>query len=301
MKPRHIPVHIITGFLGCGKTTLLNRILQESHGKKIAVIVNEFGEVGLDASLIENHSQDFVEMANGCLCCALNEDLVKTLKNLSERNDYDAVVLETTGVADPLPIVWTFYREAYQGYFRFGGIVTVIDTLHFLKMEKQAKEVKLQAERADFFYLAKTDLGDPSTLTQVKKRIYEINPNARLVSSEEAGWIDLIFDFESKKNISPNHLHHDHSAAYDNLAFSFKGIPVNLDQVEDFFEALPPQVFRAKAVFCDSQTKQNYVMHGVCGRIEFFPLQKARVQSVVLIGKNFDQNHLKKLFKDYFS
>lgn len=301
---RHVPFHIVSGFLGSGKTTLVNRILHDSHGKRFAVIVNEFGKVGLDDKLLDVASGDFVKMDNGCLCCALNEDLVLTLKKLAARDDYDAVILETTGVADPLPITWAFYREAYLGAFRFGGIVTVVDALHLDTMLANAEETQVQVERGDFIYLAKTDLCSDDQLDHVTKKIRTINSFAKTVDARESGWMDLIFDFEPDQarrdfvsSVSGVGHHHDHGANFDSVSLPIPQGKKNVDELESVFEDLPPEVFRAKTVFWDEIQKKVFAMHAVCGRVEFYELAEKKQQDapdvVVLIGKGLDESKMK--------
>lgn len=293
---RHVPFHILTGFLGSGKTTLLNRVLRESHGQRFAVIVNEFGEIGLDDKMIDLASGDFVKMDNGCLCCALNEDLAKMLAKLASRDDYDAIILETTGVADPLPVTWTFYREACLGAFRFGGIVTVVDVLHFDEMNKKAAEVRAQIDRGDFLYLSKTDLCPTKQVSQVADKIRKINSFAKIVDGRDPAWLELIFDFapdEERKGFvsaSQGHAHHhDHAATFDSLSLEIPQALRVVDKMEALFEKLPPEVFRAKAVFWSADENKAFAMHAVCGRVEFYELSGKTSEDVpnvaVLIGK----------------
>lgn len=300
LMKRHVPFHIVSGFLGSGKTTLLNRILRESHGRRFAVIVNEFGEVGLDDKMLDLASEDFVRMDNGCLCCALNEDLAKTLEKLSKRDDYDAVILETTGVADPLPVTWTFYREAHLGAYRFGGIVTVVDVLHFDKMLARADDVRVQVDRGDFLYLSKTDRCEESRIQKVVQEIRKINSFAKILDSRDKAWMDLIFDFEpneerqnfASQTQTEGH-HHEHGADYDSVSQKIPEAKCNTDKMEEIFENLPSQVFRAKAVFWDTDKKKAIAMHAVCGRVEFYELcgkSAADVPNVaVFIGKNLGE------------
>lgn len=293
----HKPVYILSGYLGSGKTTLLNRILKESHGKRFAVIVNEFGEVGLDGSLISS-SQDFVKMDNGCLCCALNEELVETIDKLVKRDDYEAIVLETTGIADPLPISWTFFREQFVGHFRFGGIVTVIDALHYEDMFDLSEEALIQLERADFVYLSKTDLCSSERIEKVKNYIQSQNPNARLVDQKDQKAIELLFDTGSDLELKNLKEHiHDHGHDYQSFCVELNNKAVSLDDMEDFFEALPKNIFRAKAAFLEKNGDEYYIMHSVCGRVEFYKSELDIEKPVVIfIGKDFDAKELEKSF-----
>ena len=313
MAKNHKPVYILSGFLGAGKTTLLNKILREEHGHKFAVIVNEFGEVGLDGALIEG-SQDFVKMDNGCLCCALNAELVQTIAKLNLRDDYDAVILETTGVADPLPIAWTFFREQFTDSYRFGGIVTVVDVLNFAQMTHEALEVMLQIERADYLYISKTSLVAEKQVQALEVFLKENNANARVVLDTDVDWLDLVFDFGgdvgarravpllNEPSLAHDHKsahdhRHDHKSAYASLAVPLQGLAVSLNKMEEFFEELPLAVFRAKAAFTDVATHKTYVMHAVCGRVEFYETAlNIETPVCIFIGKKFDEVELKKDF-----
>lgn len=291
----HIPVTILSGFLGSGKTTLINRVLRESHGIRFALIINEFGEIGIDAGMIQG-PQDFVKMDNGCLCCVLNDELEKTIQKLKCRDDYDAIILETTGIADPLPIAWTFLRPQFGDAFRFAGIVIVVDTLHLDTMLKQARETKTQIERADYLYLAKSDVSTPKQIEETVKRIHDMNPNARLTQCTDPDWLALMFDFDSRKKFTlaahPASAH-DHSHAFQSVAISLKGKRISLNDMEDFFETLPKEIFRAKAVFQEKDDRL-IVIHSVCGRVDFYEEPKFKGElAAVFIGKKIDEQELR--------
>lgn len=294
MALHHIPVYVISGFLGAGKTTLLNRILTEEHGRRFAVIVNEFGEVGLDGSLIEG-SQDFVKMDNGCLCCALNAELMETVEKLKSRDDFDAILLETTGVADPLPVAWTFFREQFLGCFRFGGIVTVADVQNFSRMNDEALEVVLQIERADYLYISKTQQVSSAQVGAFEVLLKDLNTNARVVRDADPKWLDLLFDFggDEKTLKELRDHHHDHGQEFDSVAVSLVGKTVRLNEMEEFFETLPKSIFRAKTAFKDVDSGKTFVMHSVCGRVEFYETNLVIEEPVaIFIGKNFDPKDL---------
>lgn len=289
---KRIPVTIITGYLGSGKTTLINKILREQQSLALALIVNEFGEIGLDGALLSG-PQDFVKMDNGCLCCVLSEELIETIGALKKRNDYQGVVLETTGIADPLPIAWPFLRPEFEDKFRFSSIITVVDCLHFDVMSKQASEVVLQVERADYLYLSKTDLVDLAQLDQLKERLKTINPNARFVESTEDHWVDLMFESIKEERQAPSEIthHHDH---HDFMSESFSVTkPLRLEDVEDLFEALPKEVYRAKAVFQNPE-KKWIAIHSVCGRVDWYELHDFQGdQALVFIGKKLPLERLR--------
>ncbi len=224
MNPTHArtPVTVLTGFLGAGKTTLLNRILSERHGQRIAVIENEFGELGIDNDLVVHADEEIFEMNNGCLCCTVRGDLVRILGNLMKRRDkFDAILVETTGLADPGPVIQTFFAdEEVSEKTWIDGIVTVVDAQHFLTQEEQSHEAEEQVAFADVIVLNKVDLAGEQTAAKVEARLHEINPTAKVLRSSRAQVpIDQIvgiqaFSLERALEIEPElltHEPHDHS------------------------------------------------------------------------------------------
>ena len=183
-----VPVSILTGFLGSGKTTLLNRILSEEHGKRIAVIENEYGEVGIDQALVINADEEIFEMANGCICCTVRGDLIRVLGNLMKRRDkFDYVLVETTGLADPGPVAQTFFMDdEIRAEFSLDGIVTLVDAAHIEQQLGRSGESTEQIAFADVLVLNKTDLVNGEALDQLESRLREMNRMARVVRSERA-------------------------------------------------------------------------------------------------------------------
>ena len=183
-----VPVTILTGFLGSGKTTLLNRILSEQHGKRIAVIENEFGEVGIDQALVINAEEEIFEMANGCICCTVRGDLIRVLGNLMKRRDkFDYVVVETTGLADPGPVAQTFFMDdEISSEFSLDGIITLVDTFHINQQLGRSNESTEQIAFADVIVLNKTDLVKDSELDNLEARLREMNKMAKFIRSEMA-------------------------------------------------------------------------------------------------------------------
>jgi len=183
-----IPVTVLTGFLGSGKTTLLNRILTENHGQRIAVIENEFGEIGVDQELVINAEEEIFEMNNGCICCTVRGDLIRILGNLMTRRDkFDRIVLETTGLANPGPVAQTFFvDDAMRDKFVLDGIVTMIDARHFDQQIVNSDETTTQVAFADVIVLNKADLVSPQELDALEQRIRGMNALARIVRADPA-------------------------------------------------------------------------------------------------------------------
>ena len=226
-----IPVTVLTGYLGAGKTTLLNRILSEPHGKKYAVIVNEFGEIGIDNDLVVGADEEVFEMNNGCICCTVRGDLVRIIDGLMRRKGkFDGIIVETTGLADPAPVAQTFFvDEDVQKHARLDAVVTVADAKWLSDRLKDAPEAKNQIAFADVIVLNKTDLVSKAELAEVEARIRGINPYARLHRTErcQVALSDVLergaFDLDRILEIEPDFLEagddhdheHDHHHGHD--------------------------------------------------------------------------------------
>ena len=222
------PVTVLTGYLGAGKTTLLNRILSEPHGKRYAVIVNEFGEIGIDNELVVGADEEVFEMNNGCICCTVRGDLIRIIEGLMKRKGkFDAIIVETTGLADPAPVAQTFFvDEDVRAASRLDAVVTVADAKWLAARLRDAPEAKNQIAFADVIILNKIDLVTPAELAEVEARIRAINPYARLHKATkcDVAIADVLerraFDLDRILEIEPEFLHvdnhdHDHHHGHD--------------------------------------------------------------------------------------
>jgi len=222
-----IPVTVLTGYLGAGKTTLLNRILSEDHGRKFAVIVNEFGAIGIDNDLVVGADEEVFEMNNGCICCTVRGDLIRIVEHLvKRRGKLDGMIVETTGLADPAPVAQTFFvDEDVKNHSRLDAIVTVVDAKHLLARLADSHEAEEQVAFADVIVLNKTDLVAPEELDRVEASIRAINRTARILRAEKAdvpitqlmdrGAFDLsrILELESDFLSGEDDHHHDDAVA----------------------------------------------------------------------------------------
>ena len=188
MTTKKVPVTILTGFLGSGKTTLLNRILSEKHGKRIAVIENEYGEVGIDQALVIDVEEEIFEMANGCICCTVRGDLIRVLSNLMKRRDkFDYVLVETTGLADPGPVAQTFFMDdEISSEFILDGIITLVDAFHIHQQLGRSNESTEQIAFADVIVLNKIDLVNNDELDHLESRLSKMNKMAKIVRAKMA-------------------------------------------------------------------------------------------------------------------
>ena len=213
-----IPVTVLTGYLGAGKTTLLNRILSEDHGRRYAVIVNEFGEVGIDNELITSTDEELFEMNNGCICCTVRGDLIRTLHGLlAKGGDFDAIVVETTGLADPGPVAQTFFVDGFlKSRTTLDSVTTVVDAKHVLLRLADSREAAEQIAFADQIVLNKTDLVSEAELREVETRLRKLNPLAPIHRAQRSNVpLEAIlerkgFDLDRIVGLEPEFLNPDH-------------------------------------------------------------------------------------------
>src|SRR6516162_10170555 len=258
-----VPVTVLTGYLGAGKTTLLNRILSEPHEQKYAVIVNEFGEIGIDNELVVGADEEIFEMNNGCICCTVRGDLVRTIDGLMRRKGkFDAIIVETTGLADPAPVAQTFFMDDNVGRkAKLDAVVTVADAKWLQDRLKDAPEAKNQIAFADVILLNKTDLVEPDALSEVEARIRGINPYAKLHKTERCR-IALpevlgrnAFDLDRIMEIEPEFLgdggHHHHDEEMQSVSLRTDQ-PLDPDKffpwVQDLVQTEGPSILRCKGI-----------------------------------------------------
>ena len=315
--PLQTPVTVLTGYLGSGKTTLLNRILSETHGKRYAVIVNEFGEVGIDNDLIVNADEEIFEMNNGCICCTVRGDLIRILAGLMRRSrGFDGILLETTGLADPAPVAQTFFvDDEVRRRTKLDAIITVADAKHLLREMAHASEVQEQLAFADVVLLNKTDLVDAKELASVEARIASINPYATLhrtqrcnvdlgkVLGKDAFNLDRILEFEPGF-LNEEH-EHEHDAQIASLALKTDQ-PMEPDKfvrwIEDVTQRFGVDILRMKGIIAMKDDDERFVIQGVHMLIEgghqrSWTPGESRESRLVFIGRGLPRDLLKQGFE----
>jgi Ni2+-binding GTPase involved in maturation of urease and hydrogenase len=276
-----IPVTVLTGYLGAGKTTLLNRIIGEDHGKKYAVIINEFGEVGIDNGIVVGADEEIFEMNNGCICCTVRGDLVRILGDLRERREagditFERVIIETTGLAAPGPVAQTFFiDDAVAEYFLLDAVITVVDAKHGSQQLDQNKEALEQVGFADRILMSKVDLVSDAEQAALRRRLERINPRApiRAVHFGNAPIDEILdirgFNLNAVLEIAPEFLTSDeHEHDEDVSSFVFKSDkPFDAAKLEDFLGGLVqvygPDMLRYKGVLFVKGSERQMVFQGV--------------------------------------
>jgi G3E family GTPase len=276
-----VPVTILTGFLGSGKTTLLNRILKEEHGHRIAVIENEFGEIGVDNDIIEKSDEQIVEMNNGCICCTVRGDLIRILGELKDRRgqgalNFDRVVIETTGMADPGPVAQTFFTDEEIGnYYLLDSIITLVDAKHAEKQLDEFREAQEQVGFADRILMSKTDLVGEEDVKKLSERIRGMNPRAPIKkvhfgNAPIAEVLDIRgFNLNAILELDPEFLvdsHHEHHDQVESFVFR-SDKPFDGDKLEQFLSGMiqvyGPDLLRYKGVLWMKGNPRRVVFQGV--------------------------------------
>ena len=307
--PDRIPATVVTGFLGSGKTTLINRILNEQHGKKLAVIVNEFGEISIDGQLVVHDDQaELVEFNNGCLCCTVRGDLIETLGRLQERaGKLDGILIETTGLADPAPVASTFFvADDVKAGIRLDAFVTVVDAVNLEANLAQSNEAVEQVAFSDVILINKIDLVSTDQVRSIEARIRKLNPLATIHHTANAE-IDIAkvidvgaFDLVQKLEVDPEFLgdhEHEHDAAVGSFVLE-EARPIDINRfvlwMNDVAQTRGDDLYRTKGIFNAQGFRERLVFQSVRMLTTMRPDRpwaedENRLSQFVVIGKNLDR------------
>ncbi|GAB4208643.1 MAG: GTP-binding protein [Coleofasciculaceae cyanobacterium] len=315
-----MPVTIITGFLGSGKTTLLNQILQNKQDLKVAVLVNEFGDINIDSQLLVSLDEDMVELSNGCICCTINDGLIDAVYRVLEREDrIDYLVVETTGIADPLPIALTFLNGELRNLTRLDSILTLVDSETFAPNHFDSEAAFRQIAYGDIILLNKTDLVEPEQVAYIEDYIRTVKQGARILQCQYGEVpLPLILDVEltpadgyiaSDEHEHEYHYHHEHHSEHEHthhhhehhshhlendgfISLSFQSDrPFNVYKFEEFLtQKMPENVFRAKGIlwFSDSNMRHIFQLSGKRYSMDALEWKNSPSTQLVLIGRNLD-------------
>ncbi len=324
-----IPVTVLTGYLGAGKTTLLNRILSEDHGRKFAVIVNEFGEIGIDNDLVVGADEEVFEMNNGCICCTVRGDLIRIVEGLLKRKGkFDAILVETTGLADPAPVAQTFFVDAdVRGAAQLDAVVTVADAKWLGDRLKDAPEAKNQIAFADVIILNKIDLVGADEVSEIEARIRAINPYAKLhktvncavaleaVLGRDAFDLDRILEIEpefldGEDNHDHEHEHehehehhglkHYHDEDMQSVSLSIEG-EIDPEKfmpwLQNYVQKEGPSILRAKGILAFKDEPKRFVFQGVHMLLDGdlqreWKREEKRLSRIVFIGRNLKKDEI---------
>ena len=311
------PVTLLTGYLGAGKTTLLNRILTENHGKRYAVVVNEFGEEGIDNDLVIGADEEVFEMNNGCICCTVRGDLIRILSGLMDRAErFDGIIIETTGLADPGPVIQTFFvDDEMRDKLTLDQVVTVVDAAHFLDKLAESHEAEEQAAFADLIVLNKIDLVDDAGRDSVLAAIRKLNSQARVIETARSA-VPLeevlgrgAFDLNRLLEIEPGFLEedpedHEHDESIASISLT-SDAPLDARAFSEWMRALVrehgPSIFRSKGILAFADAPKRYVFQGVHMVMDSqwgdaWRTGEPRRSRLVFIGRNLDPVMLKQGF-----
>ncbi len=337
MAEAQIPVTVLTGYLGAGKTTLLNRILSENHGKRYAVVVNEFGEIGIDNELIVETDEEIFEMNNGCVCCTVRGDLIRVVEGLMKRpGRFDGILLETTGLADPAPVAQTFFMDdGVRAKTKIDAVVAIADAMHLADRLADSPEAEDQIGFADVILVNKTDLVSQEKLVDISRRIRAINPHAVIHHTERCALpLDRVldraaFDLDRILSLEPgflerhdggadddhgdedehhgyehDHVHHRHDKAVGSVSLRAGELDPQrfFPWINQVTQEFGPDILRLKGILAFRDDGERYVVQGIHMIIEGDHQRawrdgETRESRLVFIGRNLDESGLKAGFE----